>query len=307
MRILIFGAGALGSYFGALLSKDQDVVLLGRKEHMQAIRDDGLRITGKTEGKFQPETHWELNRLQSNEDGEFDLVILTVKSFDTENALKELLEIVPNVRALLSLQNGVNNCDILSREIRDLPLLAGVTNLGVTFLGPGKIHHAGEGPTRLGSWNGVNNNLSKEISAIFTNAGISTEATLGIKGEIWAKGVINAGINPLTGILGVNNGTLVSLPELKELMIQISSECLQILHAANIELPDRDLIGEGIAVAQRTRENKSSMLQDIEMGHPTEIDSINGAFVRLAEEVGQRAPLNQTLTRLIKAMETLHA
>lgn len=295
MRFVIYGAGALGSLFGGLLSSHNEVFLIGRRGHMEAIKKNGLRIEGITDKTFYPGV--------DVKGKECDVVILTTKAYDTENAVKEILRRFGKV-PVLSLQNGLKNEEIISEIVGEEYALGGVTNHGATFIENGRIFHAGEGDTIIGEMNGEITERIKDISQAFNKCGIETKISRDIKKEIWKKAIINASINGLTSILKCRNGYLLKNKNAEILLEKICRECIKISSKSGID------VGEGIIekakeVALKTSENISSMLQDLLKGKKTEIDEINGAFVEIAKKNGMNAPLNEFIYLAVKSMENV--
>lgn len=290
----MFGAGAMGSFVGGLLSQKNDVTLVGRKQHMEAIRRNGLSITGMTNLVARPSAVEELDEGESP-----DLLMITTKSYDTESVMKSLSPFHENT-VFLSLQNGLDNEEIISRFASKV--VGGVTSHGVTFEGPGKIYHAGIGSTIVGDYKGAKDKIA-EIVTVFTESGIETEASDDIRREIWKKVIVNAGINPLTAISGCKNGVLLEKRKLETTLEEVCTEAVQVANACGIEISVEEAISQTKEVARLTAENKSSMLQDIEKGKRTEIDSICGAIARLGGEKGIPTPMNATLMALVKGKE----
>ena len=292
---MIFGAGALGSLFAALLSRQNEVYMVGRKEHVTAVSGKGLEIEGLTEGNFK------LPAGESLKEGPFypNWIFLTVKAYQTEEAGKEILDTFPEV-PVISFQNGIEN-EILLKNM-GLDALGGTTSNGVTYLGPGRIHHAGTGRTVIGEMDGRVSMRVRALSYVLSEAGILTDVSDNITGEIWLKGAVNSVINPLTAVLGVRNGALLKIEPLEELGDALASECLDIAEAHGIRMPS-DPKDDWRRVAKMTEENLSSALQDIKRGKMTEIREINGAFVRKAEERGMKAPYNRAMMELVEAKE----
>lgn len=298
MRVVVFGAGALGSLVGGLLSQHHDVTLLGRKGHAEAVRAHGLRITGATRLTAHPAV-----ALSAREATTPDLLVLTVKCYDTAQALRDARPLLGPHTALLSLQNGLGNLEEARAAVGEGLALGGVTTHGVTFVEPGHVHHAGVGYTRVGGSPGARP-LAVQVAAALTGAGLATEATDRIEGELWAKVLVNAGINPLTAITGLPNGQLLAQPGLKELMERVVREAARIAEAAGVPMPEGDPVERARLVASLTADNKSSMLQDIERGRRTEVDGICGAIVRQARALGLEAPLNAALLALVHGIES---
>ncbi len=292
MRFIIFGAGALGSLFGALLSTRHHVLLIGRKRHIKAIEKNGLKIEGKTKGIFYPETKWDGKK--------YDLVILTTKSYDTKKAVKQIMKKFGRI-PILSLQNGLRNEEIIAEMLGEKYAIGGITSHGATFLQPGIIFHAGEGDTIIGELNGKITKRIKEIAEAFNECGIKTIISKEIKKEIWKKAIINSAINGLTSILKCKNGDILKNRYAKELLKKICIEGIEVARAEGIEMGE-EIIKKTVEVAEKTSDNISSMLQDLLKGKKTEVDEINGEIARIAKKHEINAPLNEFITYIIKAM-----
>lgn len=299
-HVIIVGAGALGSFIGGLLSTVTRVSLIGREPHLQAVRKDGLRITGITDGVFHPTAAIVPSDIPQEKGKVF---IFTVKGYNTGLAVKTIMQFVEDRDVFMTLQNGIGNDDIISSHLGKKRIFGGVTSNGITYQEPGHIIHAGRGETVIGAVEREDDGIARNITDLFNSAGIHSRVTRNICGEVWAKLIVNAAINPLTAITGLKNGKILEIPELMETVQGVVEEVERTSRANNIQLPDCDMLAKTIGVLKNTANNKSSMLQDIERGRRTEIDSINGAVVRYARSAGIEVPLNRLVTALIKAIE----
>ena len=286
MRIQIMGAGALGCLFGYfLLEGGYDVIFVARGKQYEALKENGLRITGIEEGTFR------VNAVKKPENS--DLVFLTVKAYDTLNAARMLRNV--KFRAVCSLQNGVGNEEILAEFFENV--VGGVTTYGANIAEPGKVVYAGKGRTILGNYRG---DYAEVFHEVLSNCGVEAEISEKIEEKIWEKASINAVINPLTAICRVKNGKIVEIPELWELAEKTGKECERILAEMGYRI---DVVGMVREVALKTSENRSSMLQDIEKGRRTEVEFINGAFVKAGEKLGIDPVCNRILLKLVRGIE----
>jgi 2-dehydropantoate 2-reductase len=298
MNIVIFGAGAIGSLFGALLANNNRVVLVGRSAHINTIQRKGLTITGKTNCSVQ------LMAVESIKDVPFaiDLILLTVKSYDTQSACREIRSYLNDKTMVMSLQNGLDNVETIERYIHREHILAGTTTQGVFFPKPGEIIHTGVGVTTLGELNGQPSQRLKNLANIFNNAGINTIMSTKIIKEIWIKGIINSSINPLTAFLGCKNGYLLTNPLLERIVEYVCVESTSIASTEGIILHSKDMIQKTKEVIRDTADNYSSMLQSIQQGKKTEIDSINGKLTKIGKKNKNDAPLNTLLIELVSSL-----
>jgi 2-dehydropantoate 2-reductase len=300
MKTVIMGAGAMGSLYGGLLASSGEEVWLVDiwKEHIEAVRSKGLIIGEKGEEKsIHVQATTEVSSV-----GKADLVILFVKTYHTEKAVSDALVLEKENTVFLTLQNGLANEDVISRQVDRKKVLLGVTNQGATLLGPGKIRHGGWGKTYLGELDGQGTNRIREIAQIFEKAGIETEISPAIQRLIWEKLLINIGINALAALTGVKNGQLLDHPEALTLMDALVSEAVEVAERKGIRI-EGNPIDKVKTVAEATKANRCSMGQDLDNKRRTEIDVINGAVVREAERLGLSVPYNRMITNLIKVIE----
>lgn len=300
MNITIIGAGAMGSLFGYFLARSGQTVFLMDiwEDHVNAINSRGIEI--ESDGKiYQMDipASTTLTKPQTS-----DLVIIFVKSTQTEQAAVQALTCLKDNGLVLTLQNGMGNADKIAQVILPDKVIAGTTAHGATLLGPGRIRHAGVGPTLIGMWSGKNMAELETIKNIFCSAGIDTTIEPNIHLIIWKKLVINVGINAITALTGIKNGKIMDAPPTRDLVRTAVKEACDVALAHGIKLPD-DMAEQVFAIATATGTNRSSMGQDVDHQRPTEIDSINGAIVNLAEKKGLSVPINRTLTALIQTLQ----
>ncbi len=302
MRINIVGAGAMGSLFGGLLAESGNQVFLIDiwKEHVDAINNKGLWIEGLSGNRFvKIEASTETEEIQ----GKPDLIVIFVKSYHTEEAANKLLPIIGENTSLLTLQNGLGNTEILSKIYGKEKVIAGTTSFGATILGPGKVLHAGTGPTAIGELDGKLTTRIKDIAEVLNQSGIKTEINQNVLGLIWSKLVINVGINALGVLMRVKNGEIVKGEFSPKIQRALVEEAVQVAKKKGIKLTHEDMLNEVISICKKTENNINSMLQDVIRKRKTEIDFINGAIVKEGEMVNIPTPFNQMITELIRAIE----
>ncbi|MBS3773339.1 MAG: 2-dehydropantoate 2-reductase [Candidatus Thermoplasmatota archaeon] len=290
---MVYGAGALGSFVGGMLSRQHMVTLVGRREHMTAVRRRGLHISGTTELVVHPAAATALP------DRGADLVILTVKAYDTVGAARDIHASCD--APVLSLQNGLDNERTLSEIHGKRRVIGGVTSHGIRYIGPGRIAHTGLGDTVIGELDGTMSERVEAIAQALSDCGIATATTGAIWRELWRKAIVNAAINPVTALLRCPNGFLLENEGTRRLMRDVCDEGIAVAGACNIDVGS--VFEQAELVARRTASNHSSMLQSIQRGRPTEIEHINGVIVSCGEKHGVATPVNETLTRLVRALE----
>ncbi|MGD2272503.1 MAG: 2-dehydropantoate 2-reductase [Desulfobacterales bacterium] len=302
MKIAVVGAGAMGSLFGALLSeKGNDVWLYDVwKEHIQAVHNNGLHIERSDKTR-----RIDIKATTRSEDiGHVELAIIFVKSTHTESAAAIACGLAGAGGLVITLQNGMGNADVISKVIDPDRILAGTTSHGATMLGPGKVRHAGSGPTTIGMWEPSKKGFAraKKFADFFTQAGIETEAVENVRDIVWHKLFINVGINAITALAGIKNGQILDLEVTRELSRAAVEEAIHVARAEGIEIKAGTVL-QVFEVAKMTAPNRSSMGQDVDHHRQTEISAINGFIVRRAKRLGLKAPVNQTLTALVETLQ----
>lgn len=297
MRWMVFGAGALGSVVAARLAEVREVSLVGRPQHVTAIRARGLRVSGHTEL-----VQADIDAVTDVADvaAEPDVVLLTVKAYDTAAAVSDLAHLAG--RALfVSLQNGLGNEEVIAARVPRV--LGAVINQGATFLAPGEVFHAGSGPISIGPFAGTEAADAEAVAAGLGEAGFPASAVADVRARIWAKAILNAAVNPLSALLRKRTGELIESQALRAAMRQVVEESVAIAAACGVPLAAEDVLTAIDEVARATRDNKTSMYQDLEKGRRTEIEAINGALVARAGEHGLPCAANQVLAHLVRAAE----
>jgi len=307
-RILVAGAGALGSVFGGFLRRAGfDVSLLGRDPHMAAIADRGLAIDGIW-GEHRVaglRTATDLSAIE----GKFDAVLLTVKSFDTAAMTRA---IAPRLKAdgfVISLQNGLGNIETVESIVGGARTLGARVIFGAEIRAPGRAHVSViADPNAVGSLDSgadeQREDTARRWAERFDDAGIPSTYTDRLTSRLWAKVLYNAALNPLGALLGVHYGALAERAESRGIMDQVIDEAFAVAAADRAQLDYDSAVDYRREFYQRlvpaTYDHRPSMLQDLEAGRRTEIEAINGEIVRRGAAHGVATPVNHTLARLIR-------
>jgi 2-dehydropantoate 2-reductase len=299
MQITIIGAGAMGSLFGGLLHRAGNAVTLVdvRAEHVAALKRRDLVIEEPDGTKLSvrvPATTDAGSALSA------DLFVLFVKTPFTATALRPFAGRVPAHAMVLTLQNGIGNDEEIIRTLgKRVQVVLGVTAHGAVSLGPSAIRHRSSGPTIIGLPDGQRTPELEAVAAHFTEAGIATRTTRHIYEHVWQKLIVNVGINALTALTDLPNGELFANAELAGLVRRLVSEASSVMRAEGVPAPPRDPVDFVRAVAEATKADRSSMLEDVSAGRRTEVDAINGAVVRLGDRHGVDVTANRVVTALI--------
>jgi 2-dehydropantoate 2-reductase len=302
MRLVVFGAGAVGSLFGAHLARaGHDVLLVGRKEHVKAIERDGLRVEGITNMTVRPRV---AETLRPGERA--TMVILTVKSYDTQAAAKAIAQSM-SPRPILSLQNGLGNLEAMEEGLHQggwttprLNIALGVLNWGVTYVNAGHIRHAGSGALVLGDLSG--GRAAKRFASLFEGVGIPTQYKDDVMKSVWKKVIVNCAINPVTADHRVPNGELLTDP-LRGQAISLMREALEVSAAEGYPFPEHEVEEELFRVLRLTADNKSSMLQDALRGKPMELESMSGVILKLAAQHKLKLPHTERIYKRLLAKQ----
>jgi len=294
--ILILGTGALATLFAArLASAGAQVTLLGSwLEAVQALNTHGVRLIG-LDGKEQVASVRATDN--ASECRQASLALVLVKAWQTERAAGLLEDCLSADSLAVTLQNGLGNRETLARTIGPQRVAIGVTTMGATLLGPGIVRVGGEGTISLEAHPRIG-----PLEESLRLAGFEVSVVEDAISLLWGKLVINAAINPLTALVQVPNGELLQRPSLLQLMIDLATEVAVVARAYGIALPFDDPAEAAMRIAQRTALNRSSMLQDVLRGAPTEIDAICGEVVRLGEAKGVPTPVNRAMWSLVRGL-----
>lgn len=300
LRVLVAGAGAIGQWLGmTLLRTGQDVTLLARPRHVEAIRRDGLRIEGLGAAHGHIAAVAELADVQ----GAFDLVVLTCKAHQTAELGKAVAPRLTPGGVLLSVQNGLGNAEKLRRFVPAERIVIGLTSHGVTVERPGLLRHAGQGATLVGPFPRASDAAARVAFRVLAQARLDPEWQDRMRGFVWRKALVNAGINPVGALHGIKNGDILKRSELRKLCLGLVKEAEGLAKLARVDLPAGDLPQATLTTLERTASNKCSMLQDIEAKRPTEVEQITGRLVRLGKRLGAAMPLTDGVYRRVKDLE----
>jgi len=301
MRIMILGAGSIGSLFGAFLAKCGNDVVLIRRSSVKHHEDKPVRltVTGKTSFTVDVPILTSPCSIPYTP----DLVLLTVKSYDTDNAAKMLKNIMDDDSIVLSLQNGLGNLEKISRVIKKGGILGGVTTYGAYLSDPLVVEHTGIGETIIGAYQVDDDKKVRIVAELFNNAGIKTRVTRDLNKELWVKAIVNSSINPLSAFFECRNGYLYENPILRRMVELVCKESTMIARANGVKVSCPVMLKKTFRVISDTKVNISSMLQSLSKGKKTEIDAINGVLVDTGRRLGCDVSLNNLLLSLIHIME----
>lgn len=297
MRVLVMGAGAVGAYFGGLLARaGLDPILVARGPHLEAMREEGLRVRSPL-GDFHVPAKAVGDPRQA---AGADLVLFCVKSYDTEAAAGALAPALGERTAVLSLQNGVENEVVLARVLGAGRVLPGVAYVSAAVEAPGVVRHMAEGSIAFGEPDGASSDRAAAMEEVFARAGIRATCSDNIWGLKWAKLAWNGTFNSLNALVG---GTLDRVGT-DEVLMQVAARAMRevaaVAAAAGVRFPD-GAIARGLAWTRQGHPIRTSTLQDLEAGRRLEMDALTGTVVRRAAGLGVPIPTVATLHALLAA------
>jgi len=294
MKVAVMGAGAVGCYYGGMLARaGHDVVLIGRPQHVEAIRRNGLHLELQDNDSHVPlEASTEPAAVAGAA-----LVLFCVKSTDTDRAAAALKPHLAPDALVLSLQNGVDNAERLRAALQQ-EVAAAVVYVATEMAGPGHVRHHGRGELVIEP-----SSASEKVAAALIDAGVPTEVSTNVRGALWAKLILNCAYNALSAIAQLPYGKLVQVEGVTTSMRDVVAECVAVAHADGVTLPD----GVDAAVkriAETMAGQFSSTAQDLARGKPSEIDHLNGYVARRGDALRVPTPANRMLHTLVKLLES---
>ena len=295
-RVAVMGAGAVGSYFGAMLAQaGWPVVLIGRAAHVNAVRERGLtleRADGTRTVRAAADTEAAAARGAQ-------LVLLAVKSGDTEAAAQALAPHLAPDALVLCLQNGVDNAE---RAASHLPraVAPAIVYVAAALSAPGVVKHSGRGDLVLGAWPAAPGVDIASWAARLAAAGVPCRVSADLAAELWMKLALNCAYNAASALGRADYGCMMGVPEMRALLLEAIEEVVAVARASGVALDAEAARAACLALAPAMPRQVSSTAQDLARGRATEIDHLNGFVARRATELGLDAPVNRTLHALVK-------
>jgi len=289
MPIAIVGAGAIGGYYGALLQQSgQDVVFLARGDHLDAMRSNGLRIESVLR---DPAMLVVRTASHPKEIGPVDLVLFTVKSYDSVSAAAALRPLLGPETAVLTLQNGVDNIDVLSEAVGARHVLGGPCQLFCTLAAPGVVRHTG-GPRRvvLGELDGAITPRAEAARAAFAGTGVPVERSTQILVDMWEKYIFINAQGGMTALTRLPIGTIRSSPATFEMYLRVAEEVAAVGRAHGVPIPPGERARVRAFAEALHPGAYSSLHTDLVAGRRTELESLLGSVVRLGARHGVPVP-----------------
>ncbi len=300
MRILVYGAGGVGAFFGALLAQaGRDVHFVARGAHLDALRTRGLHIKSSLIGDV------DIPRVsvypRAADSGRADLVLVCVKTYQTDSILDDLAAAVGDNTVVIPLQNGVEADEQLAARFGWDRVLPAAVYVGATLEEPGVVSHAAPARISIGARQGFDEQRLPAIHETLAATGQVVQVSPDIQRERWRKLMWNASFNTVSAVTLRTPAKLLALPETRALLIAIMSEVVAVARAQGIDLQRAD-VDEHVAWTERASSIRTSTMVDRERGRAMEADALIGVIVRKGKEAGVETPASRTMFALIKSI-----
>ena len=302
MKILIMGAGAVGAYYGAQLQRSgEDVVFCARGDNLRAMRKNGLEIKSfKGDLKLAVKATGD-----PREFAPYELVLFAVKSYDTESAAQQLNGCLASNGVLMTIQNGVENEEVLCRCFPRDTVMGGNSRVGAELFAPGKVLHTALGEIEFGELDGQITPRAEKIAEVLRRAGILGELTTDLQTVRWYKLMGNNSTNSVSALSHTTLGQMLEDADGFNLVRTLMLETLAVGRAEGAKVSD-ERVDAQLAMIRKSLNAaaiKTSTLQDLEKGKPLEYEAISGAVVRAARRHSMEVPATETVYTLLKLLE----
>ncbi|HZR68412.1 MAG TPA: 2-dehydropantoate 2-reductase [Burkholderiales bacterium] len=295
MKIAMMGSGGVGGFFGGRLAHaGYDVSFVARGAHLAAMRERGLTIENEPQGNIQ------VPRVRATDDpaaiGPVDIVVVSVKLWDTEKAARQIRPLLGPRTGVLSLQNGVVKDDILRRELGEPPVMGGVGYVATHIARPGVIHQVGTMQRIvLGEYDGRRSERAELLVEALKKSGVTAELSGDVRRAIWEKFVFLSALAGTTTAMRTTIGPIRQNPRTRAFLLDLMREAVAVGRAHGVALPE-DYAEQRLAFADGLpADMTSSMHHDLERGNPLEVEWLSGAIVRLGEAKGVPTPANRAV------------
>ena len=300
MRITIFGTGGVGGYFGGRLAQaGEDVTFIARGEHLRAIKSNGLRVDSSS-GDFVVYPAQATDNVA--EAGETDLVVLGVKAWQVPDAARAIRPVVGPGTTVVPLQNGVDAVSQLVAELGSDNVIGGLCRIVSYVVAPGHIRHAGfTPPIIIGELDNRHSERIETIAQVFRHAGLDTSVAPDIQVALWTKFLFIASFSGVGAMADAPAGVIRSDPKWRAQIQSAMEEIYVLAHARGVKLPPDSVAKVMAAVDALPEDATSSMQRDIAAGKPSELESQNGAVVRMAHEARLDVPTHTLIYETLRS------
>lgn len=300
MKIVVLGAGAMGSIYGGHLSLKNEVYMIDKKQELvDKIENDGLVLfENEKDVVYRPKA-----LTQSDGIGQADLVILFVKSLYSRAALMENSHIIGDNTYVMTLQNGAGHEDIISEFVPLERIIIGTTNDNGAILDTGYVRRGGKGETNIGMLAEDSKGMLEKVKENFDSCGFDTKIYDNIQQLIWDKLFTNVSLSALTGVLQVPMGFIAKDPYAWNMAVTLINEAADVAEAMKLKVNREQIIEKVKNTSIGSPEGRTSIFTDLSRGRATEVDTISGAVVKAGERMGVPVPSHKMIVNMVHAME----
>ena len=301
MKVAIVGCGAMGSvYAGLLAGAGNEVMVVDRwQAHVDAIRTQGLRVEGASGDRVVQLQAYTQAPVQA-----MDLVIIAAKAVQVGDAANETKKLLGPQTVVLTIQNGLGSADTVAEIVGKERLVVGIAAaFGASLRGPGHAHHNSMNAVKMGAYAGLAAARVEEVAALWRGAGFTADAVDNVAAMQWEKLICNVAFSAPCALTGLTVGQAMDDPDMGPTGLAAAVEAWKIALARKVPISVTDPEAHVRAFGERVRNARPSVLLDHDVRRPSEIDVINGAVPREAAKCGQFAPVNATLTALVRQRE----
>ncbi len=305
-HIAVVGAGAVGSFYGAMLARaGHRVTLIGRPAHVQATTSNGLKLNLATSSEteiIQIEASTELSSLHTA-----DLILFCVKSTDSASVALQIAPYLAPHALVMSLQNGVENAALIAQHIPHA-VIPSVVYVATEIPAPGFVKHHGRGELVIGTMQisrlSDPQKTLQDIVLLFGSAQVPVQISQNVMAELWSKLMINCAFNAISGLAQIQYEKLAALESVRSTQTALVKEVIAVAQADGIHLSETVALQAVAQISVTMGSQKSSTAQDMARSKPSEIDHLNGFIVRRGQALGVPTPVNQALFALVKLVES---
>ncbi|WP_299683278.1 2-dehydropantoate 2-reductase [uncultured Dokdonia sp.] len=304
MKILIYGTGGVGGFIGGKLAQTQhQVTLIARGAHLKAIQERGLQVQSIA-GDFTAHPHLATDDLSKIDTP--DLVIFAIKSWQLEQASKDILQYTNDNTLFLPLQNGADNTEKLNKVLPKEQVLSGLCRMISFIKSPGVISNPDIPPSFLfGEQDNTRTSRVETILQIFKEAGLNAKIPENIQVAIWQKFLFITTVSAIGGLTRVSIGVMRDNTYIKDLMLKTAQEVYAVAHTKGIVLPENTIDKAFAAIARQAPDTTASTQRDLMEGKPSELENFNGYIVKEGKRVGVSTPVNEMIYQLLLPQENI--
>jgi 2-dehydropantoate 2-reductase len=300
MKIAVFGAGSVGSFYGGLLARaGQDVHLVTRGEQLDALRTRGMHISSLLLGEIDVAPLHAVSRASGI--GVADLVLVCVKAHQTRIVVDEIAPLVGKDTVLMAFQNGVESDEVLAARFGAPKVMSAVVYVGCTLERPGFVRHVAAGTLVIGERDGSTTGRVERVRDVLASTGLPVRISPDIERQRWHKLTWNASFNAISALTLRSSQELLAMPHARDLLRDVMREVVAVANASGVALGETD-IEQLILATEKAASIRTSMLVDRERGRPLETDALVGVVVRKGVAFGVPTPRASVLYALLTAV-----